>query len=92
MISLLYFSPVTEEPLSSLSRDLVLYRASEAHNLAMVSHSLALGANKNWHNQDENGQTPLHRAVASVSMQTLMQIELNRVCIFYVRTCMLHLG
>lgn len=54
--------------MSSLSPDLVLFRASEAHNLPMISHSLALGANKNWHNPNDNGRSPLHQAVASVSI------------------------
>lgn len=66
------FLSVTEEPLSNLTPNLILYRASEAHNLAMISHSFALGANKNWHNPDDNGQTPLHQAIASVSMHTLV--------------------
>lgn len=55
-----------------MTPDLILYRASEAHNLAMISHSLALGANKNWHNPDDDGQTPLHQAIASVSIQNLL--------------------
>lgn len=73
----MYSFSVTEEPLSNLTPDMILYRASEAHNLAMISHSLALGANKNWHNPDDNGQTPLHQAVASVSMQTLVHNDIN---------------
>lgn len=70
-----FCSPVKEEPLSSLYPDMVLYRASEADNLGMISYSLALEANKNWHNPDDNGQTPLHQAVASVSNQISFQVE-----------------
>lgn len=54
---------------------MVLYRASEADNLGMISYGLALEANKNWHNPDDNGQTPLHQAVASVSNQRLLQVD-----------------
>ncbi|KAG0723782.1 Arf-GAP with coiled-coil, ANK repeat and PH domain-containing protein 2 [Chionoecetes opilio] len=68
---------VTEEPLSNLSPDTVLYRASEAHNLAMMGHSFALGADKNWHNQDDNGQTPLHQAVSSRSVRAVQYLLIN---------------
>ncbi|KAK3866722.1 hypothetical protein Pcinc_027760 [Petrolisthes cinctipes] len=68
---------VTEELVSSLSPDLVLYRASEAHNLPMMTHSLALGANKNWHNPNDNGQSPLHQAVASGSVMALQHLLIN---------------
>lgn len=68
---------ITEEPLSNLTPNLILYRASEAHNLAMISHSFALGANKNWHNPDDNGQTPLHQAIASNSIRTVQHLLIN---------------
>ncbi|XP_071514792.1 arf-GAP with coiled-coil, ANK repeat and PH domain-containing protein 2 isoform X2 [Panulirus ornatus] len=68
---------VAEEPVSSLTPDLVLFRACEAHNLAMMSHSLALGANKNWHNPDEGGRTPMHEAVLSGSVMAVQHLLIN---------------
>ncbi|XP_045112672.1 arf-GAP with coiled-coil, ANK repeat and PH domain-containing protein 2-like isoform X2 [Portunus trituberculatus] len=68
---------VTEEPLSSLHPDMVLYRASEADNLGMISYGLALEANKNWHNPEDNGQTPLHQAVASCSVRPVQHLLTN---------------
>ncbi|KAK8375630.1 hypothetical protein O3P69_008439 [Scylla paramamosain] len=70
-------SYVKEESLSSLYPDMVLYRASEADNLGMISYSLALEANKNWHNPDDNGQTPLHQAVASCSVRSVQHLLIN---------------
>ncbi|XP_045583437.1 arf-GAP with coiled-coil, ANK repeat and PH domain-containing protein 2 isoform X2 [Procambarus clarkii] len=68
---------VTEEPALSLTPDLVLFRACEAHNLPMMSHSIAVGADKNWHNPDENGQTPMHQAVKSGSVMAVQHLLIN---------------
>lgn len=62
-----------EEAFANLTPDMLLFRACEVHNLPMMSHSLALGANKNWHNADERGRTPMHQAVKSVSAYLLFK-------------------
>lgn len=56
-----------DEDLSKLNPNLLLYKAAAAHNLPVMCHALALGASKNWINQDEGGSTPIHQAVLSVS-------------------------
>ncbi|KAG7162761.1 arf-GAP with coiled-coil, ANK repeat and PH domain-containing protein 2-like isoform X2 [Homarus americanus] len=68
---------VTVEPLSSITPNLVLFRACEAHNLAMISCCLALGANKNWHNPAESGRTPMHQAVISGSVMAVQHLLIN---------------
>ncbi|CAL4079837.1 unnamed protein product, partial [Meganyctiphanes norvegica] len=68
---------VTEETLSSLSPNLLLFRACEAHNLPVMCHSLALGADKNWHNPDHNSRTPLHQAVDSGSVMAVEYMLIN---------------
>lgn len=68
---------VTEETLSSLNPNLLLFRACEAHNLPVMCHSLALGADKNWHNSDNNSRTPLHQAVDSGSVMAVEYMLIN---------------
>ncbi|KAK8751966.1 hypothetical protein OTU49_011377 [Cherax quadricarinatus] len=68
---------VTPESASNLTPNMVLFRACEAHNLAMMSHSIALGAEKNWHNPDESGRTPMHQAVISGSVMAVQHLLIN---------------
>lgn len=56
-----------EEDIASLNPNLLLYKASAAHNLPVMCHAIALGAVKNWINEDDSKRTPLHQAVLSVS-------------------------
>lgn len=66
-----------EEAFANLTPDMLLFRACEVHNLPMMSHSLALGANKNWHNTDELGRTPMHQAVKSGSVMAIEHLLIN---------------
>lgn len=59
--------PVIADDISSLTPDLLLYRAAAARNLPVMLEALGNGAKLNWVNQDEEGQLPLHQGVRSVS-------------------------
>lgn len=56
-----------EEDISKLQPDLLLYKASAAHNLPVMLEALALGADKNWTNPDDRNRSPIHASVLSVS-------------------------
>lgn len=45
---------------------MLLYRASAAHNLSVMCHAIAVGADKNWKNPNDNGRTCLFQAILSV--------------------------
>jgi len=45
---------------------MLLYKASGAHNLSVMCHAMALGADKNWKNLKDNGRTCLFQAILSV--------------------------
>jgi hypothetical protein len=63
---------VSEEDISKLTPDLLLYRASAAHNLSVMCHALALKANVNWINVEDHGRFCLHQAVVSVRISLLL--------------------
>lgn len=69
-----YYFVVSEEDISRLKPDLLLYRASEAHNLPVMCHALALGANVNWINTECNNRVALHQAIVSVSLIIIIQV------------------
>lgn len=50
----------------NLNPNLLLYKASAAHNLSVMCNALALGANKNWSNTSDLNRNALHQAVLSV--------------------------
>ncbi|KAK2711039.1 hypothetical protein QYM36_012268 [Artemia franciscana] len=56
------------ESLSKLSPEMILYKASRAHNIPVMALAIALGADKNWINEEDKQRTPLHQAVISVSV------------------------
>lgn len=60
-------SVVNELAFSKLNANLILYQAARAHNLPVMSMALALGADKNWRNEDDFNRTHLHQAVLSVT-------------------------
>lgn len=68
-----------EEDISTLRPDMLLYRAAAAHNLPVMCHAIAIGADKNWKNPNDNGQTSLFQAVHSVRFIVYVCIHL---CIF----------
>lgn len=55
-----------EEDISTLRPDMLLYRAAAAHNLPVMCHAIATGADKNWKNPNDNGRTSLFQAILSV--------------------------
>lgn len=58
---------MAEEDISKLSPNRLLYRASEAHNLPVMCHAFAAGADPNWVNTEDENRVALHQAVKSVS-------------------------
>lgn len=52
----------------TLTADMLLYRSAGAHNLPIMCHALAIGADKNWKNPNDYGRTCLFQAVNSVSI------------------------
>lgn len=51
----------------TLGPDMLLYIAAAAHNLPVMCHAIAIGADKNWRNPKDNGRTCLFQAILSVS-------------------------
>lgn len=70
---------VSEEDISKLGADLLLYKASAAHNLPVMCQAIALGANKFWCNPDDNNRTHLHQAIISGSVMACEYLLLNGV-------------
>ncbi|VEN51383.1 unnamed protein product [Callosobruchus maculatus] len=68
---------VGEEDISKLQPDLLLYKASTAHNLPVMCEALALGADKNWINPEDRGRSPIHAAVLSGSVMPCAYLILN---------------
>jgi len=54
----------------------LLYTAARVHNLPVMSHALAMGADTNWRNSEENS-TVLHQAVLSGSVMACEFLMLN---------------
>lgn len=59
-----------EEDISKLDPNLLLYKAAMAHNLPVMLKALAVGADKQWINTEDSGESPLHQAIRSVSQFT----------------------
>lgn len=59
--------------MSTLKPDMLLYRGAAAHNLPVMCHAIAVGADKNWKNPNDHGRTCLFQAILSVNL------------IFYIR-------
>lgn len=72
-------SSLDDEDLSELNSDLLLYKAAASHNLPVMCQALALGANKNWSNEKDNGRKPLHQAIISGSVMACEYLLLNGV-------------
>lgn len=70
-------SNVDDEDIASLNADLLLYKAAAAHNLPVMCQALAMGGDKNWTNESDNGQKPLHQAVLSGSVMACEFLLLN---------------
>lgn len=72
-----FFNLVAEEDISKLSPNLLLYRASAAHNLPVMCHAFAAGADPNWANVDDKNRVSLHQAVISVCICFLATYSLS---------------
>lgn len=46
--------------------NIYLYEAARYGNIPLMQHALALGAEKNFINDNDNGRTPLIQAIVSV--------------------------
>ncbi|XP_076033523.1 centaurin beta 1A isoform X2 [Oratosquilla oratoria] len=66
-----------KEPLEVLSPELLLFRAAEQHNIPVMAHALALGADKNWQNPNGGGRTAIHQAVISGSQMAVEYLLIN---------------
>jgi len=54
--------------MSSLDPNMLLFKAAQARNLAVMLEALANGAETNWVNIQEEDKTPLMKAVETVSV------------------------
>ncbi|XP_025419961.1 arf-GAP with coiled-coil, ANK repeat and PH domain-containing protein 2 isoform X3 [Sipha flava] len=68
---------VEEEDMCTLGPDMLLYRAAAAHNLPVMCHAIAIGADKNWRNPNDNGRTCLFQAILSGSVMACEYLILN---------------
>ena len=59
-------STTSWEDMSKLDPNLLLYKATQARNLPVMLEALANRADPNWVNQEEEGKTPLMKAVDTV--------------------------
>ncbi|KAK9887352.1 hypothetical protein WA026_022021 [Henosepilachna vigintioctopunctata] len=65
------------EDISKLHPNLLLYKASAAHNLPVMCEAIALGADIQWSNPEDRGRTPLHQGVFSGSVMPCAYLILN---------------
>lgn len=59
-------STTSWEDMSKLDPNMLLYKAAQARNLTVMLEALAHGANPNWVNEEDDGKTPLMKAVETV--------------------------
>lgn len=70
-------STTSLEDISKLHPDMLLYKAARARNLPVMVEAIALGANPNWKNEEDEDRTALIQAVISGSMTTVEFLLLN---------------
>lgn len=58
---------IEKEDLECLNSDMLLYQATNVHNLPIMCYALAAGASKTWCNEKDSHRSAIHRAVLSVS-------------------------
>lgn len=61
---------------------MLLYRAAAAHNLPVMCHAIATGADKNWKNPNDNGRTSLFQAILSVRF--ILYINLHDTSMYFL--------
>ncbi|XP_048766757.1 arf-GAP with coiled-coil, ANK repeat and PH domain-containing protein 2-like isoform X3 [Ostrea edulis] len=70
-------STTSWEDMSKLDPNLLLYKATQARNLPVMLEALANKADPNWVNQEEDGKTPLMKAVDKGSLTVTEFLLLN---------------
>ena len=71
-------STTSYEDFAKLHPDMLMYKAAQARNLPVMLDALAQQADVNWHSDDNDGKTPLIKAVESGSMAAVEFLLLNR--------------
>lgn len=69
-------STTSWEDVSKLDPNTLLFKAAQARNLPVMLEALAHGADPNWVNEEDEGKTPLIKAVETVS-QPVVHKETN---------------
>ncbi|KAK3104353.1 hypothetical protein FSP39_000124 [Pinctada imbricata] len=70
-------STTSWEDMSKLDPNMLLYKAAQARNLPVMLEALANKAQANWVNEEEDGKTPLMKAVETGSLATCEFLLLN---------------
>ncbi|XP_055958090.1 arf-GAP with coiled-coil, ANK repeat and PH domain-containing protein 2 isoform X2 [Patella vulgata] len=70
-------STTSWEDMSKLDPNILLYKAAEARNLAVMLEALTHGADVNWANKDDEGKTPIMKAVEAGSLTACEYLLLN---------------
>ncbi|XP_052081434.1 arf-GAP with coiled-coil, ANK repeat and PH domain-containing protein 2-like isoform X2 [Mytilus californianus] len=70
-------STTSWEDMSKLDPNMLLYKAAQARNLTVMLEALANGADPNWVNEEEEGRTPLMKAVETGSLSACEFLMLN---------------
>jgi Arf-GAP/coiled-coil/ANK repeat/PH domain-containing protein len=65
------------ESVDTLDANILLYKAARVANLGVMCEAMALGAEKNWININDDGCTPLHQAVLGGSVTACEFLILN---------------
>ncbi|XP_055608565.1 arf-GAP with coiled-coil, ANK repeat and PH domain-containing protein 1 [Uranotaenia lowii] len=65
------------EEFEKLNPNFLLYKAASGHNLPVMCQAMALGADKNWRNEEELDRSALHAAVMSGSVMSCEFLLLN---------------
>ena len=65
------------EPLEELDPNRLLFRASRVHNVPLMSQALALGADRNWINDEQFSSSPIHQSILSGSVMACEFLFLN---------------
>ncbi|CAG7725014.1 unnamed protein product [Allacma fusca] len=66
-----------DESVDTLDANILLYKAARVANLGVMCEAMALGADKNWINVNDEGCTPLHQAVLGGSVTACEFLILN---------------
>lgn len=70
-------STTSWEDMSKLDPNMLLYKAAQARNLPVMLEALSHGANPNWVNDDDEGKSPLMKAVETGSIAACEFLLLN---------------